>query len=124
MMDEAQVTNQVRQKMEQIAEQRARERARTAMWDLDVALFFFSISLLVIILVIQGVGMEFVAPSAICGLAMGWLIGRLKGKKAYKRCYDEELLRLLKEPEEIGGRAVWQRLKAEVMKELGESSDS
>ncbi len=94
MMDEAQVTNQSSQKMVQIAEQRARERARTARWDLDVAVFFFSISLLVIILVVQGVGMEFVAPAAICGLAIGWLIGWLKGKQAYKRCYDEELLRL------------------------------
>ena len=119
-MNEAEVVNQISPEMAQIAERRARERARTASWDLDVALFFFSISILIMILVIQKVGMEWVTPSAIGGLFMGWLVGRLKRHKEYKRCYAEELLILQQQSEETGG-TTWKRLKDEIMKELGKS---
>jgi len=40
-----------------------------------------------------------VAPSAIAGLAMGWLMGWRKGKQAYDFFYQEELARLGKELE-------------------------
>ena len=40
-----------------------------------------------------GVGVEIVAPSAGCGLAMGWLMGWRKAKQLYEHFYDEELTR-------------------------------
>ena len=119
MMNEAKVTNKFSRNMVSIAEHRARKKARTEMWDLNAALFFFYISLLVIVLVIQPVRMEFTAPFAVCGLFMGWLIGRLKRNKVYKCCYAEELSRLQQESEETVGTK-WERVKADMMKELGE----
>ena len=115
MMDEAKVTKQVSPEMERLAEQRARERAKAARWDIDVAAFFFSILILVTILMFQGTGIEFVGPVAICGLVMGWLVGWSKGKQKYKRYYDEELSKLEQESEE---GTVWGRMKEQIKKEL------
>ena len=125
MMDEAKVAKKLSPEMERIAEQRARERARAARWDIDVAAFFFSIMMLVIILMFQGIGVGFVALAAICGLVMGWLMGWSKGKQKYKRFYDEELSKLEQELEEEEPVKVrWERLRKQVIKalekELGE----
>jgi len=121
-MDEAKVTTQFSPEMERIAEQRARERAKAARWDIDVAAFFFSILILVTILMFQGTGIEFVGPVAICGLVMGWLVGWSKGKQKYKRFYDEELSKLEQESEEgtVEEGTVWERLKKQIKEELEE----
>ncbi len=79
---------------EQLAAERAGEKVKAARWDLDVAAFFFATSMLVIILVFQGIGVEIVAPAAVAGLTMGWLIGQRKGQQQYKRFYNEELRQL------------------------------
>ena len=97
--EEPETTNQLSPEMEQTAAQRARQRSRTARWDLDVAVFFFAVLIIVIILLFQGMGIEVVAPSAIAGLAMGWLMGWRKGKQAYDFFYKEELARLEQELE-------------------------
>ena len=96
-MDEAEVTKQISPEMEQAAALRAKGRAKAARWDLDVAVFFFAVLIIVIILLFQGVGVEIVAPSAGCGLAMGWLMGWRKAKQLYEHFYDEELIKLEQE---------------------------
>lgn len=93
-MDEATVTEQISPEMKQVAAQRARYRAKAARWDLDVAVFFFAVLSVVIILLFQEIGVEVVAPVAAIGLAMGWLMGWRKAKQVYERFYDEELLKL------------------------------
>ena len=98
-MSEAEVTKQVSPEMERTAMQRARDRAHAARWDLDVAVFLFAVLATVIILSLQGIGVEVTGPAAIFGLAMGWLMGWKKGKQVYARFYDEELSRLEKELE-------------------------
>jgi len=49
-MEESEVTNQLSPEMVQTAAQKAKQRSRTAKWDLDVAVFFFAILIIVIIL--------------------------------------------------------------------------
>jgi len=94
MLDEAEVPKQISPEMEEAATQRAIIRARAARWDLDVAVFLFAILIIIIILLFQEVVIEVVAPVAIFGLAMVWLIGWRRGKQLYQRFYDEELLKL------------------------------
>ena len=96
-MDEAEITEQISSEMEQTASQRAKDRANAARWDLDVAVFFFSICIIVVILLFQGIGIEVVAPAAVLGLAMGWLMGWRKAKQLYQRFYDEALSKLERE---------------------------
>ncbi len=79
---------------ERLAIQRAKDRARTARWDLNIAIFIFSVLIIVIILLFQGVPLEIVAPVAIFGLGMVWLVGWRQGKQLFKRYYEEELYRL------------------------------
>ena len=94
MLDKAEVPKQINPEMEEAAAQKAIIRARAARWDLDVAVFLFAILIIIIILLFQEVVIEVVAPVAIFGLAMVWLIGWRRGKQLYQRFYDEELLKL------------------------------
>ena len=97
MTDEAEVAKQVSPEMEQTAAQRARDRAGAARWDLDIAVFLFAVLIIVIILLFQEVGIDIVAPVAIFGLAMVWLVGWRRGRQLYQRFYDEELSKLERE---------------------------
>ncbi len=93
-MEEVDIDNLLNAEIEQKASQRASDRARAARWDLDVAVVFFAVLLIVIILLFEGIGIEIVAPSAASGLALGWLMGWRKGRQLYERLYDEELSKL------------------------------
>jgi hypothetical protein len=83
--------------IEQEAALRARHRAGTVRWDLDVAVFFFAVLTIVVILLFQGVGPEVVTPVAAVGLALGWLMGWRKGRQYYDVFYREELMKLRRE---------------------------
>ncbi|MBA7689523.1 hypothetical protein ES703_98031 [subsurface metagenome] len=93
-MDEAEVTKQVNPEIEQTAVRKARDRANAARWNLDIAIFLFAILIIIIILLFQEIGLKIVAPVAISGLAMVWVVGWRQGKQLYQRFYDEELLEL------------------------------
>ena len=117
-MEQTEATKQVSPEMARIAEHRARNRATATRFDLDVAAFFFATSMLVIILVFQGIGVQIVAPVAVAGLAMSWLIGQRKGRQQYKSLYDEELLKLAVEWQMAFKENVWERVEEDVKKEL------
>ncbi len=76
---------------------KAKERSRIARWDLDVAIFLFLVLIIVMILLFQGIGTEIVAPIALFGLCMVWLIGWRRGRQIYKVFYEEELVKLEEE---------------------------
>ena len=98
MTDEVEITAGVRQEMEQTAAERARDRARNARWDLNIAIFLFAVLILVIILATYTkMGIEVVAPVALFGLAMVWLVGWRRGRQLYNSFYVEELSRLERE---------------------------
>ncbi len=90
-MEESKVTKVVSPEMERTAARRARDRAGAARWNLDVAVFLFAILIIIIILLFQDIGIEVVAPIAVFGLAMVWLVGWRRGRQLYQRFYDEEL---------------------------------
>ncbi len=96
-MEEAEVDSQVSPEMERTAAQRARDRAGAARWDLDIAVFLFAVLIIVIILLFQRIGLGIVAPVALFGLAMVWLVGWRRGRQLYPRFYDEELSGLERE---------------------------
>jgi len=81
-------------KDEQRAIQRAKESARTARWDLNIAIFLFAVLIIIIILLFQGITLEIVAPIAVVGLVMVWLVGWRQGRQLYERFLEEELAKL------------------------------
>ena len=97
ILDKAEVAKQISPEIERTASQRARVRARTARWDLDVAVFLFAVLIIVIILLFEGIGIEIVAPIALFGLVMVWLVGWRRGKQLYRAFYGEELARMERE---------------------------
>jgi len=99
MTDESEITGPVSLKIEREAAQRASYRAKAARWDLDVAVFFFAILTIVIILLFQDVGYEVVAAAGGFGLALGWLMGARKGRQQYETFYQEELAELQRKSE-------------------------
>ncbi len=108
-MDEAKVAKHVSPETEQIAAVRARDRARTARWDLNVIVFLFGIMAITMILCFQGIGIEIVAPIAVFGLAITWLVGWRRGRQLYQLFYQEELSTLENE------------LRTEVRQVMGET---
>ena len=123
-MDEAKVTKQFSPEMEQMAARRARDRANAARWNLDIAIFSFVVLIIVIILLFQEIRIEVVAPVAIFGLAMVWLVGWRQGRQLYPRFYDEELSKLEQELEkgvtEIIEKTVEETIEEQVQKALRE----
>ena len=98
-MEEAEVTKEAEEEINPLAATRAKVRARNARWDLNIAIFLFAVLIIVIILLFQEVGIQVVAPVALFGLAMVWLVGWRRGRELYKTFYDEELTKLEQELE-------------------------
>ncbi len=96
-MDQTEVTKKVGPEMEQTAARRAKDRANAARWNLDIAVFLFGVLIIIIILLFQGINIEVVAPVAIFGLVMVWLVGWKQGRQLYQRFYDDELFTLEQE---------------------------
>ena len=115
-MDKAEALEQVNHKKEQLAIQRASERARTARWDLNIAIFLFAILIIIIILLFQGFTLEVVAPIAVVGLGLVWLVGWRQGRQLYERFLEEELSKLeferTRKVEEAVEEAVQRTLRA------------
>ncbi len=113
-MSESEADKQNIAEMERTATQRARDRARAARWDLDVAVFMFAVLIMIIILLFQGIGTAIVAPVALFGLSMAWLVGWRRGRQLYNNFYDEELLRLKRELERVVEETVDEKIEKEL----------
>ena len=76
-----------------------------------MAVFLFAILMIVIILLFQGITIEIVAPVAIFGLVMVWLVGWRRGKQVYKLFYNEELAKLTRVQEKTIEETVEERVQ-------------
>ncbi len=97
-MDEPENTKQLSPIIEHLAMQMASNRVDVAKWGLNLVIFLFAILITIIILTSLGVGIGIVAPLAISGLAIAWLVGWRQGRRLYQRFYDEELSSLQEKP--------------------------
>ena len=121
MTDETEVAKQVSPEIEQTAIQRARDRANAARWNLEIAIFLFAVLIIIIILLFQEIAVEIVAPVAIFGLAMVWLVGWRQGRQLYQRFYVEELAKLERESQKPAERtAIEETIEEKVQKALRE----
>jgi len=111
MIDAVEVVKEVSAELEQTATRRARDRAKASKWDLDVATFLFAVLIIIILLLFQGIGTEIVAPIAIFGLAMVWLVGWRHEKQLYQRFYNEELSKLQPGSEKTTEETVAERIQ-------------
>lgn len=75
------------------AVRRAWDRANSRRWTLETALFLFAVLIVIILLGFQGVDSVFLAPIALIGLCLVWMLGRYQAKKAYTTFISEELIK-------------------------------
>jgi Flp pilus assembly protein TadB len=124
MENKNEAPEQASEGIQRLAAKRARERARNARWDLNVAVFLFAILILVIILVTYTkMGIEVVAPIAVFGLAMVWLVGWRRGRELYDIFYEEELADLeqdLERKQKPPGGTIEETIEEKVQKALRE----
>jgi DNA-binding NarL/FixJ family response regulator len=99
-MGEFEDTKQSSQGVERFATQIAKHKTDVAKWDHNIVIFLFAVLAVVIILVSLEVDTIIVAPVAILGLAVAWLMGRRRGKQLFQSYYAEELTGLKQEPDE------------------------
>jgi hypothetical protein len=90
-VEQTEVPDEVNEEIKRLVTRHATERARVARWDLNVAVFLFAVLIIVIILLFQEIGLEVVAPVAIFGLSMVWLVGWRRGRQLYEGFYQEEM---------------------------------
>ncbi len=93
-MADTAIEKQITPEMKQVAARAARDRAVNARWDLNIAIFLFAVLIIVIILLFQDISIEVVAPVAVFGLSMVWLVGWRRGNELFRRFYKEELAKL------------------------------
>jgi len=105
---------------ERAARQRAKDRASVARWDLNIAIFLFAVLIIVVILLFQNVGIEIVAPIAIFGLAMVWLVGWRRGRQLYRRFFDEEVSKTKQDIKQAVKETVEETIEEKVQKALRE----
>ena len=98
-MEEAKDSKQLSPVIERLASQRAKDKAHIAKWGLNVVILLFAILIIIIVLTSQGIGINVVAPVAIFGLAVVWLMGWRRGRQLYQRFYFEELSSLQQKPD-------------------------
>ncbi len=99
-MDESEDIKQSSQGIERLAMQIANSKTDTTKWDHNIVIFLFAVLAIVIILVSLEIDTKIVAPVAILGLAVAWLMGRRRGKQLFEGFYAEELANLRQEPNE------------------------
>ncbi len=81
----------------------------------------FAVLILVIILATYTkMGIEVVAPVALFGLAMVWLVGWRRGRELYQRFYDEELSKLEQELKKVVKGTIEETIEEQVQKALRE----
>ena len=113
-MEKGAIVKSLSPETERAAARRARDRANAAQWSLEVAVFLFAVLIIVIILLFQDFGVEFVGPIAVVGLVLVWLMGWRQGKRLYQRFYDEELETLQRAQKDI--TAVEETIEEQVQK--------
>ncbi len=90
-MEEAKDSKQFSPVIERLASQSAKDKTGIAKWSLNVVILLFAILITIIVLTSQGIGINVVAPVAIFGFAVVWLMGWMRGRQLYQRFYSEEL---------------------------------
>ena len=98
-MEEAKDSKQFSPVIERLASQSAKDKTGIAKWSLNVVILLFAILITIIVLTSQGIGINVVAPVAIFGLAVVWLMGWRRGRQLYQRFYSEELSSLQQKPD-------------------------
>ena len=66
------------------------KREFSAIWNVNTTIVAYIVLVIVILMRLDGVSTRVVAPVAILGLSVTWLLGLMKSRKVYRRVFEEE----------------------------------
>jgi DNA-binding CsgD family transcriptional regulator len=72
----------------------AKEQVSSGVWNLQLVIFAYTISIATMVMAFRGVRIEIIAICAIVELSVIWVWGRLRYKRLYKRLYQNEIRHL------------------------------
>jgi DNA-binding CsgD family transcriptional regulator len=82
------------QSVEQWVAKRASDKALSARWNVNIVIFANAVFAAVVLMGLEGVAIEILAPVAAAGISMIWLVSRLRWKRLYHQFYEQELSEL------------------------------
>jgi len=82
------------QSVKQRVAKRADDKALSARWNVNIVIFANAIFVAVVLMGLQGVAIEILAPVAAAGIITIWLVSWLRWKKLYHKFYEQELSEL------------------------------
>jgi DNA-binding CsgD family transcriptional regulator len=80
--------------LEQQVAKRANDKALSTSWNVNIVIFANSLCVAVVLMGIEGVAIEILAPVAAVGIGMIWFISRIRRKRLYHQFYEQELAEL------------------------------
>jgi DNA-binding CsgD family transcriptional regulator len=87
---EIETTLSVEQRVAKIAN----DKALSASWNLNIVIFANALFIAVVLMGLEGVAIEILAPVAAVGIGMIWFISRIRWKRLYHQFYEQELAEL------------------------------
>lgn len=103
----------------QLATQRAKTRSEVARWNTDIAVFMFSVFIVMVILLFVGVKIEIIGGVALFGLSFVWFEGRRRGSNLYKLFLSEELSKLNGPSQNIDSEKVEEEIEKALRRKFG-----
>lgn len=82
------------QSVKQRVAKRADEKALSARWNVNIVIFANAVFAAVVLMGLEGVAIEILAPVSAAGIIMIWLVSWLRWKKLYRQFYEQELSEL------------------------------
>lgn len=85
---------EISQSVKQQVAKRANDKALSARWNVNIVIFANAIFAAVVLMGLEGVAIEILAPIAAVGIGMIWLVSWIRWKKLYRQFYEQELSEL------------------------------
>ena len=88
------LATEMTQSMEQRVAKRANDKALSLRWNVNIVIFANAVFVAVVLMGLEGVAIEILAPCAAVGIGTIWLISRIRWKRLYHQFYEQELAEL------------------------------
>ena len=86
------------QSVAQRVAKRANDKALSLRWNVNIVIFANAVFVAVVLMGLEGVAIEILAPVGAIGLSMIWLLSRFRWKRLYRQFYEQELSELEEVP--------------------------
>lgn len=88
------LATEMTQSVKQRVAKRANDKALSLRWNVNIVIFANAVFVAVVLMGLEGVAIEILAPVAVVGLSLIWILSRFRWKRLYNEFYRQELMEL------------------------------